>query len=36
MCRTYGNANAPTIRHRAIADTVRRSYELMLTAPGGL
>lgn len=31
LCRTYTNGNAPTIRHRAIADTLRRSYELMLT-----
>lgn len=30
-CLTYRNGKAPTIRHRAIADTLRRSYELMLT-----
>jgi hypothetical protein len=30
LCRTYSNVNAPSVRHRAIADTLRRSYELML------
>jgi GTPase Era involved in 16S rRNA processing len=31
LCLTYSNGKAPTIRHRATADTLRRSYELMLT-----
>lgn len=31
LCQTYSNGNAPSIRHRAIADTLRRSYALMLT-----
>jgi hypothetical protein len=29
-CRTYRNGNAPTTDHRRIADTLRRSYELLL------
>ena len=30
LCLTYRNGKAATIRHRGVADTVRRSYELML------
>jgi Dynamin family len=30
LCLTYRNGKAATIRHRAVADTLRRSYELML------
>jgi hypothetical protein len=29
-CRMYSNGNAPTVCHRWIADTLRRSYELLL------
>ena len=33
-CRRYANAGATTSQQRRIADTVRRSYELMLVASG--
>jgi hypothetical protein len=31
LCHTYSNSKAPSMRHRAIADTLRRSYELLLS-----